>query len=363
MKNIDFRTDLSKTRIVLALSIIALFNGCSSNELKFESHVQLEFRNYNLMSCPQYLGDNNYIYFDTSTTKLMLSNSLNGETQVLIDAKTNLKSLGHYKNFIFTTTDSSYIRIDLITKEIKEFQESHTCKYLNEEYYTLDFAENAPIVAIDSVTILTRIYPLRINPSELNFYKKPILAILNLSTKQYKVLTFSYPSIFFTNRYGSMNRIFYGFSKSGIYACDQVSGEIQFSKFGSDGIEIFNLKDERINTAPLDSIANSDFNILFDHIDKTSYIADFFYNQFNNHFYRVLKLDKISFNNSNDTVSKQPAVLQELDENFKITSEIILDKNQNFYRIINSEKGILINNPKKGMERDNYNFQYIISYD
>jgi hypothetical protein len=310
-------------------------------------YVNIEVEGDNLRCNIQYIGDENYLTLDSSRTSVIIWNSISKESKRVFISRAVINHFGSRDGYVFTCSDSIYHRYNIAKDELVAFPYSSIFSIDDEDFYSVDFNDNSSVVAIDSSRILTRIYSLKQDAQTAKFYEKPTLAVLNLQKNSYEVISISYPEEFLKNRYGALNKIFFGLGSNQFFSCDQISGKVVSISADYKEKKGYDLHDSRLIPASLDSISNTDMNIIFDHIEKSSYVQLFMFNNFNQRYYRVLKLDDSYSEAESDLGSKPYSVLQEFSKDFELLAEIVLPQEYNIYRITTNETGVLINVPSK----------------
>lgn len=349
-------------KVLFITFVCLLIQSCKPKKLHSVEYYPILLAQTDMMFNPCFIGEDTFITLDSLKLKVLATNSIKHTSVQIISSTKTILSVGKHNNFIFACNDSIYFRYNQDDKTIKTYRYSKTFNFNGEDFYALDFADNSNIQLIDSENVLTRIYPLHTSPYSLHFYYSPVLAILNLNSGHYTVLNFSYPEIFTSSRFGSLNRIFFGVFDNKIFASDQVSGQVQYCDLKNLIIANIDLNDSRIQTSEIDSTSNLDFNIIFDHLENTSYIHDFFYNEYNQRFYRIIKTEKVKNRETKGNENKF-AIIQEFNKNFELTAEMNLSEEFNIYRVSKFNSGVLVSYPSRNKELRGFIYNLISSND
>jgi hypothetical protein len=334
--------------IILIISLIFI-QSCQLKTLNAEQRVVVEHSIPVETFDPIGFRENKLLYIDSTSLQVVELETTSNNNTVLFESALPIYSIGCNSDCIFACDDSLIYKYEYNTKQLVVFPNPKIALIGNEKFCTRDPVTRSRIQPINSGKLLIRIYPYEISRYNLDFYRKPILAVLNLETNSINQIEAYYSHKHFHSFYGALDHVFYGSTSDGVFYADQISGELRFGEFAeSPDFKSINIEDPRLNPVSLDSASNSDINLVFNHLDNSSYVKLFLFNHLNNHYYRIIVRESIEDDlNKKESDLLNKYVVQEFDSSLGLTGEVVLDGKFNIYRTIIDSRGLLINYPSE----------------
>jgi Domain of unknown function (DUF4221) len=202
--------------------------------------------------------------------------------------------------------------------------------------------------------------------NDKKYFQQNIKVALDLSTKKFKEIPFS-----FSNKY---QQGYYGFANTAYHIMNDSFSIFSFQ--ADPNIYVYNMKNGNLSVKGGQSSFHSSINELsltdkndsnkkMAHLTLSPLYLEILWDPYRKLYYRIFAKAQLERNpdGSYNSWRNKPRVLMVFDENFSLVTEIALDKTFIFFPIFVAEKGLYINAMKEKTLNENTQFFKILKFE